>query len=262
MILERTRKFVIGIFLPLFVVILLTCTDVYAYEQYYKNEDTGYEAVIDDEADLLSDSEERSLLELMEEVTEYGNAAFVSTDENSSSASGYASSYYRSVFGHESGTVFLIDMDNRVLYIYSYGDVYDTVTDSKAETITDNVYKMASSGDYSGCAEEVFKEISTLLGGGRIAQPMKYICNALLAVLIALLINFIVIYASSRISRRQNIIEGAMANVSFAKPAVKHTGQTRKYSPRSDNDHGSSGHSGGGHSGGGHSGGGGGGHKF
>ena len=246
-----------------------------AAEALYTNPDTGYEVVIEDGADLLTDAEEESLLEVMKPVTEEGggNAVFVSTESNPSAASDYAESCYRELFGDESGTLFLVDMENRELYLDSHGEISDAVTDSMANTITDNVYRMASNGDYAGCAEEAFSEVSDLLGGETIAQPMKYISNALLAILIALLINFVVVNRMSTVGSRRaaRILSGAKADVKYTRPEVQVVHQTRMHIPHGGGaphggpggpggpgGHGGPGGPGGGHGGGGHSYGGGG----
>ena len=54
------------------------------YEQidgtnYYKNEETGFIAFIDDGQDLITTEEEKQLLKRLESLTEYGNAGFVTT---------------------------------------------------------------------------------------------------------------------------------------------------------------------------------------
>jgi len=69
---------------------------------------------------LLNDEEEQDLLEIMQPITTYGNVAFVSIDTNpEGDTKAYAQSYYQERFGYSSGTVFLIDMDERYLWIYS-----------------------------------------------------------------------------------------------------------------------------------------------
>lgn len=73
-------------------------------------------------------------------------------------------------------------MDNRNIWIHSNGGIYRIITSSYADTITDNVYQYATKRDYYGCCYEAFTEMLTLLQGNRIAQPMKYISNALFGV--------------------------------------------------------------------------------
>lgn len=247
------------------LIFFFAAQNVYAYDKTYTDPDTGYEAVIEDQAGLFTEGEMAQIIEAMGEVTAYGNAVCLTADENFYSASYLAQEYYEECFGYESGTIFLIDMDNREICIYSCGTVYKTITSSKADTITDNVYKLASDEEYADCAIKAFGQMATLLSGGKIAQPMKYIGNALMAILIALLINFIIIYTTARMNKKQNVVDGAKASVLYTKAKPVFIGQTRIYSPRSKGDGGGGpggGHSGGGGGGGGGHSGGGGGHGF
>ena len=132
-----------------------------------------YQLIIEDDADLLNSSEELLLKESMIKLTEYGNIIFKSIDKNTTSTASYAKSYYNNRFGKQSGTVFLIDMKNRKIYIFSNGDNYTKVTDSKAETITDNIYEYATDKEYYKCAKKAFEQILTVIEGGKIAEPMK-----------------------------------------------------------------------------------------
>lgn len=91
----------------------------YANQDFcYVNQDTGYEAVIVDDAFLLSVSEKSMLLEKMKLITTYGNVMFNSISYNSTSTESYIKSLYREKYGSESGTIFVIDMDNRKIYGY------------------------------------------------------------------------------------------------------------------------------------------------
>lgn len=226
----------------------------------YVNTATGYQAILTDEAKLLNAEEADSLLGKMQGVTDYGNVAFVSTDSNYDTAQAYAQSCYYELFGVDSGTLFLIDMDNRMLYIYSYGDMYKVLTKSYADTITDNVYTYATDGDYYTCCSKVFEQELALLSGQHIFQPMKYASNILLALLLAMLINYFIvrIFAAARKPSDEELMKGIFEqqHVSNIYPAFTH--ETKVYSPQSSGS--SSGGGGGGGSSGG--GGGGGGHSF
>lgn len=226
----------------------------------YVNPDTGYEAVVKDDAGLLTLEQADALLSEMKEITAYGNVIFHSTDSNSSTASYYAGDVYHDAYGSASGTLFLIDMSNRMLYIFSDGAVYKTITKGYANTITDNVYSYATDADYYTCASKVFEQELNLLQGQKIAQPMKYICNTLLAVILALLINYFVVKATSMQKKPSDkeILQGIFNFQQLENVQAQFTHETRRYSPQSS---GSSGGSGGGGGGGGSSGGGGG-HSF
>ena len=250
-------RFLSALFLFAFF-FLLNGVDSYALT-CYTNPETGYRVEIEDSANLLSSEEESKLALTMEAITAYGNVAFVSTNSNSSSASSFAKSCYRDYFGTKSGTLFLIDMDNREIYIFSDGKVYRTITKSYALTITDNVFRYASAGQYYDCAHQAFRQISTLLEGGRVMQPMKYISNALLSLLLGLLICFAWICIATRLRnpKDREFMRRVMKQVNFTPPTAVCTHTTKTYSPESS-DSGSGGSSGGG----GGSSGGGGGHSF
>ena len=119
-------------------------------ETVYRNTETGYRVVIEDDADLLTVEEESSLAEKMQAITAWGNAAFKSIDDNPSSTIRYIENYYKEQFGQDSGTVFLIDMDNRNIWLKNNGKISKVITDSYSDTITDNTYRHASRGDYYG----------------------------------------------------------------------------------------------------------------
>lgn len=219
----------------------------------------GYEVVIEDDLGLLSSEEIVMLQQEMEPITAYGNVAFKSV-ASSISTDRFAENYYDSLWGNESGTVFVIDMNNRMLYIYSDGAVYRTISKSYANTITDNVYTYASDEDYYICATQVYEQIYTLLEGGRIAQPMKYLSNAFLAMVIAFVILYFFVKGVSAAKKpsESELLKGLMVAQRLDNINVEFVKETKTYSPQSSD--GGGGSSGGG--GGGGSSGGGGGHSF
>lgn len=234
-----------------------------AWSPVYQNEETGYVLIIEDDAELLTPEEETELAAVMESITRYGNAAFKSVADNDVSTADYARDFFRENFGKDSGTVFLIDMDNRNLWIFSDGSIYKTITKAYANIITDNVYRYASRGDYFSCAEEAFAEMATLLQGRRIARPMKYISNALLAAILALLFNFAFMCWVTRLARpgKQELLKKAEKTFACSNTNAVLRNTTKTYSPQSSGDSSSGGGSSGGSSSGGSSGGGGG-HSF
>lgn len=222
--------------------------------------DTNYKLIIEDDANLLNENEINKLQEKMQPLTKYGNIIFKTTNENKYfSTSNYASNYYHNNYGKESGTLFLIDMDNRIIYIFSDGLNYKTITKSKAEIITDNVYRYATRGNYYECAEKAYDQINTLLDGGKIAEPMRHISNALIAMVISFSISFLYVVLKTRLKKSQVEEIISKSNVSFKVDNVvgKKSGTHRKYSPVSSSSSG-----GGGSFSGGGSSGGGGGHSF
>lgn len=247
------------LFLPILCLLTLCFSTIcLAADGQYTNEQTGYQIVIEDDADLLTDAEEASLLLDMKGITTYGNVAFKSLDSNSYTTSSFAELYSAETFGTTSNVIFVIDMDNREIYIYSNGAIYNTITRSKAYVITDNVYTYASNADYYGCAQKAYEQINILLEDGKIAQPMKYISNFVLAILFAILINFLIAYTSSKTKKAsvKELVDNTQSKVSITNANTVFVRQSKTYSPVQK----SSGSSGGG--GGRSSSGGGGGHKF
>ena len=250
------KKILIILILSVFVIQRVSALE-------YNNTDSGFKALIEDEAELLTDAEEKSLLEDMIPLTKYGNIMFNSTTNAQYPTSRYAKEKYHELFSNKSGTSFTIDMKNREIYIFSDGFNYRIISDRKAYVITDNIYKYATNKEYYTCSKEAFKEIYTLLSGNRIIEPMVYITNYLLSLLIAFIITFIfvIIYSRNKLPSYDDILKNCIINFTSLVPVVRKVGTHKVYNPSSDSSSsgfsGSSGGGGGG--GGGHSGGGGGG---
>lgn len=227
----------------------------------YTNEYTGYSAFIRDEEDLLTDEEEAELAEYMAPMTDYGNVMFLSADGDYADPVDYLDWNYGDWF-YEDGTIFLIEMSNRQLRLENSGIIQDTITPSYSNSIMDNVYRMASEGDYAGCAKEVFYECTVLMDGGRIARPMKYICNALLALICALLVNYLAIRVSSgnrRVTKKEleraiaaSIVYGGVQKKRIAHRKIESSSGGGSFGGGGGSFGGGGGGGGGGHSGGGH----------
>lgn len=251
---NKLTKFTFSIF-----ILLLIPSTILANE----NISNSYEIVIEDDANLLTDYEIDSLKSAMEPLTEYGNIAFKSTNTNSVSTEQYARNYYHSKFGQASGSLFLIDMDNRVIYIFSDGENYKVITKDKANIITDNVYKYASSKNYYLCASNAYNQMHSLLSGQKIIEPMKYISNAIVSLISAFFIAFLITFwgFKPKKAKPKEILKNI--NHSFKVTDLK-TSLLRKYrvfSPIGDSGSSGGSYGGSGGSSGGSSGGGGG-HRF
>ena len=209
----------------------------------------------------------------MEKVLPYGNAAFVSVDQNATTTEQLAETKFLEFFGDTSGALLIIDMDNRYIQLIADGAVYKTVNKTRCNEITDNIYRYASQKDYYTCAAKAFEQVTRLLEGVKIADPFRYVTNAFLAVCLALIGNFAVM----SLQRRKKVAPENALNVkvavntagSVAKSAIVAGVVLKMLSQRKTKHVESSGggrsgggfSGGGGHSGGGFSGGGGG-HRF
>lgn len=226
----------------------------------YINTSSGYTAYVSDKASLFSESEIKNIIRSMSDITEYCNAALFTVDDTEGyTTSQLAKRLCDENFGQASSTVFIIDMDNRQLYIYSGGSAYSVITSSRANDITGNVYRMASQERYAACAEAVFAQETALFKGKRIAQPMKFLSCAFLSFIMSFGIMYLITLTAGRIRKAgmNEVMSAAYINWKATGMNAKFIHQTRVYDPPS-----SSGGSGGGGSGGGGSSGGGGGHGF
>lgn len=234
----------------------------FAAQDARTNPDTGFGVRIEDNASLLQSGEETELIEHMYPVTQYGHAAFVTTtDAGGVSTTSFAKDCYQNLYGSESGALFVIDMDNRYVYLYCKGEVYKIISKSYANTITDNVFRYARSGAYGECAIHAFDQVSAKLAGEKIARPMKHITNLLLAIVLAMGLCYFIIRKTgrSKAPKRKEVLEMlAITGAGLTNPVIRGAGSTRTYSPRKS----SSGGGGGFRGGGGRGGGGGGGHSF
>ena len=256
-------KRLIALVVLVLLVFTMIATSIHALAAEPSTSD--YHVWIADDADLLTDSEEAALEKVMAPITAYGSVGFYSTNENTYTSTKYmAEAVLHDHSGYGSGTVFVIDMDERNIFIYSDGAMLKTINTAKANTITDNIYTYASKQDYYTCAATAYQQINTVLEGGRIAEPMKIASNAVLAILIGMLVCFWYVMVSSNLHKASDaeIISGATCNFNNKILEAKKTHTTKTYDPpvSSSGGGGGGGFSGGG-GGGGHSGGGGG-HSF
>jgi len=224
----------------------------------------GMGPYIQDDEDLLTEEEEAALYLDMLPICEYGTPMFWTTREKGDYET-LAKNFYRDKLGNGvSGTLFVINMYSRQLTIISGGSVYRTVTTSEANTITDNVFRLAGRGQYYECASSVFSQIHSLLQGGQIARPMKLISNILLALVASLLIMYLYIRGryethvktgASGAALPVSAAGGALFSAALLNQSTRMTKQTKTHISSSSG--GGGGHGGGGGGGGGFSGGGG-----
>ncbi len=117
--------------------------------------DAGDEQRVYDMAGLLSDEEKAGFEKT---IGEYRNrmkidiVVVTTEDSEGKTAMEYADDFYdEGGFGYgrlKNGVLFLIDMDNRELYVSTTGDVIRLLTDSRIEGILDDVYEGAGRSDF------------------------------------------------------------------------------------------------------------------
>lgn len=235
---------------------------VYADSMYWNNTATGYHCEVIDGADLLTEQEEKKLLEEMKPITAYGNAVIETTEYNYGTPRQYAENHHPEL-NHISETYFLIDMSNREIWLYNGGDIEKTVNASYATLITDNIYTYASNGDYYTCCSKAMEQVINLMEGRSISQPMRYICAILLALIIGLLISYMIVWQtrkktqSTPIPKKAELTTGAVAitaaGLDVYRRVTRSSGSGSSSSGGGFSGGGGGGGGGGGFSGGGHS---------
>lgn len=170
----------------------------------WKNEETGYTAVLLDLADLLTETEEREAMEHLKDATNYCNAIFLSnTDSYTGSEVQYGGRKMEEIcadlgLDDYTAVLYMVDMHKRKLVIAPSKKIFNVITTDISNTITDNTYTYASRGDYAGAIRETFAQICRVFDGQAIAQPMRYITAALLAVFAGLAISLIAVRTKTK----------------------------------------------------------------
>lgn len=143
------------------LLVLLLGMNVLAQEQY-----------VYDDAKLLSDAEEMELHGCaMLLGDDYGMKVLAVTtdDAQGKSAGQYADDFYDKCFPDaedEDGVLFLIDMDNREIYVSTSGTAIRYLTDERIERILDEAYPYAADGDYYEAFLALLKETRSFFEKG------------------------------------------------------------------------------------------------
>ena len=146
-----------------------------------------------DYADLLSKSEEEKLREYAAKYAEYElSIIYLTTDDTQGySSMTYSNDFYDTHTFLPDGVLFMIDMDNREVYINTVGSCIEWLEDDVYD-ILDETYEYASDGAYFDCLMETSKKACRIIENH--TNPiMGAIRPSLVVFLIALGITIIVI---------------------------------------------------------------------
>ena len=158
----------------------------------YQDPETSYRAVIADEAGLLADEDVERVLESMKPLCAYANIA-VYTVDTPTAMQDYerAREKRRELFGDkENGAVFMIDMYLRRIIIQRRGNMEQYFSNARANNITNNVSSLAKKEQYADVCVTAMSQMLSVIKGEQVPSSMKYISNAVIAVMLALLITF------------------------------------------------------------------------
>lgn len=163
-----------------------------------------------DYAKLIPDDKEKEIYNMIKKfISKYNmDMAIVTINENPKSSSmGYADDFYDyNDFGvgvNKNGLLFLIDMDNRKMWISTTGKAIEIYNDKRIDAILDYTYDKISKKDYSGCAEQFIKYATYFAkkgrnGGDTIISTSKMIKSSLICSSIATAIFIIIGVCSHR----------------------------------------------------------------
>lgn len=114
-----------------------------------------------DDADLLSYDEEQEIQSMLDEFAEESGwtlFAVTTDDANGMTSEEYADDYVDQNALEENGVCFLIDMDNREIYMSTTGSAIRILTDHRIDSIMDDSYEYAGDGEYAKCFETMIRE--------------------------------------------------------------------------------------------------------
>ena len=168
----------------------------------WKNSKTGFRAVIEDELDLLTATEERKILDNMIPLTEYGSVAFWSTREESADVQTQAEEKRRTLFGEESSCIVVINKAYQQLSIQSRGQLAKVITSARAGRIAARGSTDLTRGQTFNAVSEAFSQIGTLTGSSKAAALLRVFCNLFLSLMIGLtLTSVFVLVRKMRVDR-------------------------------------------------------------
>ena len=122
-----------------------------------------------DFADLFTDTEENDIyLKINEFITTYDmDLAIVTISSNPKySEVEYADDFYDYNNFNDNGILFLIDMDNRQIYMSTTGTAINMYNDNRINYLMDSIYKYISIKSYSKGTLEYIKMLSSLASEG------------------------------------------------------------------------------------------------
>lgn len=124
---------------------LLSCVPAYAVCGVYDDAGMFYETELTSIQMELND---------LAELTGWDVAVVTADDTEGKSSVVYADDYYDSMGCGDDGVLYLLDMDNRQIYISTAGKAAEYLTDSRIDSILDNAAEYASQGRYAQAMSE------------------------------------------------------------------------------------------------------------
>lgn len=163
----------------------------------YENEN-GYQAIIEDDFGILTETEMSKLVDTMKDITKYGNAIIIIRSEFEYGAYGYAREYADTQFGVESGAVLLIDTEDKELEIQTRGDICGHINDNRCWELSLEYEDYVESEKYFTCLFMLLEKMNVILADSEVANPIKSVCYILLALITAMIVMYSVVDSSMK----------------------------------------------------------------
>ncbi len=158
--------------LGLFSMIFILAISVIAIPAAASSSDGNYIVGVHDQANLLSADEEASLMSTMERYAKkYETDIAIVTTSNAGglSAMDYADKYAEDIGmamteNGTAGILFLIDMDNREIYIATQGQAIQYYSTERIDSILDDCYYRIVESDYMGTCQQFLQGVHDYMG--------------------------------------------------------------------------------------------------
>ncbi|AZP92310.1 TPM domain-containing protein [Enterococcus mundtii] len=124
---------------------------------------------VNDEAGLFTSDQIVTLNQQAQEINEKikGQVFIVTTESNSEEPRDFADNYLRNAIGNDqNGSVLLLDMGQREIYISTSGNMIDYLTDRRIDSILDDVYDQMTNANYYAAAQAYLTKASTYVDEG------------------------------------------------------------------------------------------------
>lgn len=117
-------------------------------------------------------------LERLQDETDMDYLIVTISDAEGKSSQEYADDFYESsgagTHDNYSGMLYLIDMDNREIYISTEGDMLRYLTDERLDVILDNAYEEVADGNYAASALSVLRDTKDFIAEGIPGNQYNY----------------------------------------------------------------------------------------
>lgn len=202
----------------------------------YTNPSTGYQAIIMDEMNTLSGEDKAALLQSMEPLTKYGEAVYKTTTSSGTfGAERYLEIQYGASISADSGVLVLLDMGSGTFKVRCGGKMGRTVNNRQAESFASSATN-AFARDMQAITppKYAFEQVYARLEQARRALPVKYACNAMLALIIAMLINFVLVDRLSQMQKtsEQELMDNVIGYSRHGEVLIEFLTRTETYHPQ------------------------------